>query len=148
MGKVTLSFFTLKLMFLEFSEQLGYGFPDSSVGKESACKAGDPPSIPGSGRSPGEGIDYSLQYSRGSLVAQLIKNPPALWVIWVGSMGWEEPLEKGTGYPLQYSGLENSMDYIAHGVTKSWMRLRNHISEIFLNNLIKGINIFMFIERI
>ena len=92
MGKVTLSFFTLKLMFLEFSEQLGYGFPDSSVGKESACKAGDPPSIPGSGRSPGEGIDYSLQYSWGSLVAQLIKNPPALWVIWVGSMGWEEPL--------------------------------------------------------
>ena len=70
--------------------------------------------IPGSGRSPGEGIDYSLQYSCGSLVAQLIKNPPATWVIWVGSMGWEEPLEKGTGYLLQYSGLENSMDYIVH----------------------------------
>ena len=54
-------------------------FPDSSVGKESACNAGDPSSIPGSGRSPGE----------------------------------------GKGYPLQYSGLENSMDYKVHGVAKS-----------------------------
>ena len=56
------------------------GLPDSSVGKESACNAGDLSSIPGSGRSPGE----------------------------------------GKGYPLQYSGLENSMDCIVHGVTKSW----------------------------
>ena len=49
-------------------------FPDSSVGKESACNAGDPGSIPGSGRSPGEGIGYPLQYSWASLVAQLVKN--------------------------------------------------------------------------
>ena len=55
------------------------GFPHSSVGKESSCNAGDPGSIPGSGRSPGEGI----------------------------------------GYPLQYSGLENSMDCIVHGVAKT-----------------------------
>ena len=59
------------------------GFPDNSVGKESACSAGDPDSIPGSGRSPGEGI----------------------------------------GYPLQYSGLENFMDCIVHGVAKSGTRL-------------------------
>ena len=59
------------------------GFPDKSVGKESACTAGDPGSIPGSGRSPGG----------------------------------------GKGYPLQYSGLENSMDYTVHGVTKSLSRL-------------------------
>ena len=61
------------------------GFPDSSVGKESSCNAGDHGSIPGSGRSTGEGI----------------------------------------GYPLQYCGLENSMDYMAifHGVTKSRTRL-------------------------
>ena len=59
------------------------GFPDSSIGKESACKAGDPISIPGLGRSPGE----------------------------------------GKGYPLQYSGLENSMDCIVHGVTKSQTQL-------------------------
>ena len=55
------------------------GLPDSSVGKESACNAGDPSSIPGSGRPAGEGI----------------------------------------GYPLQYSGLENSIDFIVHGVAKS-----------------------------
>ena len=53
------------------------GLPDSSVGKESACKAGEPSSIPGSGRPTGEGIGYPLQYSWASLVAQLVKNPPA-----------------------------------------------------------------------
>ena len=53
-------------------------FPDSSVGKESACKAGDPSSIPGLGRSPGEGIGYPLQYSWVSLVSQLVKNLPAV----------------------------------------------------------------------
>ena len=60
-------------------------FAESSVGNESACNAGDPGSISGSGRSAGEGI----------------------------------------GYPLQYSGLENSMDCIARGVTKSWIRMSN-----------------------
>ena len=73
-----------------------YGVPDSSVGKESACNAGDPDSILGSGRSPGEGIGYPLQYSWASLVAQLVKNPPAMRETWVRSLGWEEPLEKGT----------------------------------------------------
>ena len=58
---------------------IAQGFPDSSVGKESTCNAGDPSSIPGPGRSAVEGI----------------------------------------GYPLQYAGLENSMDYTVHGVTKS-----------------------------
>ena len=70
------------------------GFPDRSVGKESTCNAGDPSSIPGSGRSPGEGIGYPLQYSWVSLVVQLVKNPPAMWETWVPSLGWEEPLEK------------------------------------------------------
>ena len=59
------------------------GFPDSSVGKQSTCNAKDPGSIPESGRSPGE----------------------------------------GNGYPLQYFGLENSMDCIIHGVEKSWILL-------------------------
>jgi len=53
-------------------------FPHSSVGKESACNAGDPSLIPGSGTSAGEGIGYPLQYSWASLVAQLVKNPPAM----------------------------------------------------------------------
>ena len=61
------------------------GFPGNSAGKESACNSGDPSSIPGSGRSLGE----------------------------------------GKGYPLQYSGLENSTDCIVHGVSKSWARLSN-----------------------
>ena len=61
---------------------LGLGFPGSSTGKESACNAGDPSSIPGSGRSPGEGIGYLLQYSWASLVAQMVKNPPAMWETW------------------------------------------------------------------
>ena len=52
-------------------------FPGSSAGKESACNVGDPSSVPGSGRSAGEGISYLLQYSWASLLAQLVKNPPA-----------------------------------------------------------------------
>ena len=59
------------------------GFPGSSAGKESTCNAGDPSSIPGSGRSPREGIGYPFKYSWGSLVAQLVKNPPAMQETWV-----------------------------------------------------------------
>ena len=70
-------------------------FPDSSVGKESACNAGDPGSIPGSGRSAGEGIGYPLQDSWASLVAQVVKSPPAMRKTWLRSLGWEDPLEKG-----------------------------------------------------
>ena len=70
------------------------GLPDSSVVKESVCNAGDPGSIPGSGRTPGEGIGYPLQYSWTSLVVQLVKNPPAMRETWVQSLGWEDPLEK------------------------------------------------------
>ena len=51
--------------------------------------------IPGSGRSPGEGIGYPLQYSWASLVAQLVKNLPAMQETWVPSLDWEDPLEKG-----------------------------------------------------
>ena len=59
------------------------GFPGSSAGEESACNEGDPSLIPGSGRSPEEGIGYPLQYSWASLVAQMGKNPPAMWETWV-----------------------------------------------------------------
>ena len=74
---------------------LSMGFPDSSVGKESACNAGDPGSISGSGRPSGEGMGYPLQCSWASLVAQLVKNPPAMRKTWAQSLGWEDPLEKG-----------------------------------------------------
>ena len=72
-----------------------FGFPDSSVDQESACNTGDPGSIPGSGRSTGEGIGYPLLYSWASPVAQLVKNLPAMRDTWVQSLGWEDPLEKG-----------------------------------------------------
>ena len=80
------------MLFLKSEGQYFLGFPDSSVGKESTCNAGDPGSISGSGRSAGEGIGYPLQYSWASLVAQLVKNPPAVQKTWVQSLGWEEPL--------------------------------------------------------
>ena len=70
-------------------------FHHSSVGKESACNSGDPGSIPGLGKSTEEGIGYPLQYSWASLVAQLVKNLPAVQETWVRSLGWEDPLEKG-----------------------------------------------------
>ena len=68
------------------------GFPGGSEVKVSTCNAGDPGSIPGSGKSPGE----------------------------------------GKGYPLQYSGLENSMDYIVLGVAKSWTRLNDFTTSQFI----------------
>ena len=55
------------------------------------------------------------------LVSQLVKNLPAVREAWIQSLGWDDPLEKG--FPLQYSGLENSMDYIVHGVAKSRTQL-------------------------
>ena len=73
-------------------------------------------------------------------MAQLVRNLPAVQDTWVRSLGWEDALEKGTaGYPLQYSGLENSMDFIVHRVTKSQTRLSDfhlvlskYISTIFI----------------
>ena len=59
------------------------GFPHRSVGKESPYNAGDPSSILGSGRSAGERVGHPLQYSWASPVAQLVKNPPAMWETWV-----------------------------------------------------------------
>ena len=70
------------------------GFLGGSAGEESTCNAGDPSSIPGSGRFVGEGRGYPLQYSWASLVAQLIKNLPAMRETWVRSLGWEDSLEK------------------------------------------------------
>ena len=65
------------------------------AGKESACNAGDPISIPGSGRSPGERIGYPPQYSWASLMVQMVKNTPAMWETCIRSLGWEDPLEEG-----------------------------------------------------
>ena len=88
-----LPFFFLSLYFLFFLYCEEWS-PDSSVGKESACNAGDPGLISRSGRSAGEGIGYPLQRYWASLISQLIKNPPAMWETWIWSLGWKDPLEK------------------------------------------------------
>ena len=72
-----------------YTPRSGMGFPGSSVGKESACNAGDSGSILGLGRSTGEGIGYPLQYSWAYPVAQLVTNPPAMWETWVRSLVWK-----------------------------------------------------------
>ena len=85
-------------------------FPDSSVGKESACNAGDPGLIPGLGRCPGEGIGYLLQYSWAFLVAQLVKNQPAIgrpgFNPWVAKIPWRrERLPTPVFWPGEFQGL-------------------------------------------
>ena len=94
--------------------------------------------IPGLGRSTGEGIGYSLQYSWVSLVALLGKNPPAMQETWVLSLGWEDSLEK-------YSGLENSMNCIVHRVTKSRTLLSDlHFTSIGFSEKINRSLSFLF----
>ena len=95
------------------------GFPERSVGKQLICDAGDPSSIPGLGRSPGEGIGYPLQYSWASLVTQLVKNPPAVWETWAQSLGWEVPLEKGMATHSNILAWRIPWTTV-HGVAKSW----------------------------
>ena len=71
----------------------------------------------------GKGTGYPLQYSWASLVAQLVKNPPAMWETWVLSLGWEDPLEKGKA--THSSILAWRIPWTDHGVTKSQTRLRD-----------------------
>ena len=111
------------------------GFPGSSAVKESACNAGDPDSIPGSGRSSGKRIAYPLQYSWASLVAQLVKNPPAMKETWVRSLGWEDPLEKGTATHCSILAWRIPWN-IVHGVTKSQIMTCIHYYHIIQNNFI------------
>ena len=103
---------------------VNWGFSGRSADKEPACNAGDPGLIPGSGRSPGEGTDHPLQYSWASLMAQMVKNPPAMWETWVRFLGWEDPLEEGMETHFNILAWRIPMDGGAwratvHGVTKS-----------------------------
>ena len=103
-----------------------FSFPGSSLGKESTCNAGDPGSIPGLGRSPGEGIGYPIQYSWASLVAQMVKNLPAVRETWVRSQGWEDPLKEGMTSSILAWRIpmdRGAWQAIVHGVTKSQARL-------------------------
>ena len=82
--------------------------------------SGQPFPFPGDLPDPGvEPRSPALLPAWASLVTQLVKNLPATWETWVPSLGWEDSPGEEKGYPLQYSGLENSMDCIVHGVAKS-----------------------------
>ena len=95
----------------------------SSGGKESTCNAGDPDSIPGSGRATGEGIGYALWYSWASLVAQLITNPPAMLETWVQSLGWEDPWRMERVPPPVFWPGE------FHGLYSPWDSKESHTTE-------------------
>ena len=128
------------------------GFLCGSDSKESACNVGNLGSIPGLGRSPGEGNGYPLQYSGlensvdcivlgitkswtwlsdflwASLLAQMVKNPPVMWETWVRSLGWKDPLEEGMATHSSILAWKIPMDRGAwratmHGVSKSWTQL-------------------------
>ena len=96
--------------------------------KKPPAKAGDPGFIPGSGRSPEEGTGYSLQYPWASLVAQMVKNLPAMWETWVRSLGWEDALEEGMAAHPSILASRIPMDREAwwatvHGIAKSKTQL-------------------------
>ena len=87
-----------------------------------------PRPIPGLGNSPGEGIGYPLQYSWASLVAQMVKNLPAIWETWVQSLGWEDPLEEGMATHSSILAQRTAMDRgtwwaTVHGVIRSQTQL-------------------------
>ena len=113
-------------LYISVSLWLRHCFPDSSVGKESACNAGDLGSIPGLGRSAGEGIGYPLQYSWASLLAQMVKNLPRADLDLIP--GLEDPLEEGMTTHSSILAWRISMDRGAwrvtvHGVANSRTRL-------------------------
>ena len=92
--------------------------------------AGDSSSIPGLGRSPGEGIGYPLQYSWASLLAQMVKNLPAMRETWAQSLGWEDPLEEGKATHSTIFAWRIPIDRGAwratvHGIAKSQTQLSN-----------------------
>ena len=108
------------------------GFPGSSAGKESACNAGDSGLIPGLGRSPGEGIGYPLPYSWAFLVAQVVKNPPAM---------------QGSPWGRKESDTTERLSTTAHSTMKMFSFPKLHIYLLYLyelidSNIINGYNFF------
>ena len=105
-------------------------FPCGLAGKDSACNAREPGSVPGSGRSTGEGIGYPLQYSWASLLAQLVKNPPAMREPWVPSLGWEDPLEKGIAIHSSIPAWRIGSSSVRHDWVTSLVVFTNKTSNI------------------
>ena len=108
------------------------GFPDSSVGKESGCNAGDPGLIPGSRRSPGEGIGYPLQYSWASLVAQLVKNWPSMQETWVRKIPWRgKRLRAPVFWPGEFRGFYSPWGHKELDMTEQLsLSLQTKLSEV------------------
>ena len=107
-----------------------WGLLGGSVGKESTCNAGDPSLIPELWHSRGEGIGYSVQYSRASLTAYMVKNPAAMQETWVPSLGWWDPLKEGMATHSRILAWRIPMDREAwwaavRRVTMSWTQLNN-----------------------
>ena len=125
--------YTLHQKIMKILQVWMYTYQNSLVAqldKESTCKAGDPWLIPGSGRSPEEGIGYPLQYSWASLAAQVVKNPPGMQETSVQSLDWKDPLEAGMTTQSSILAWRIPMDRGAwratvHGVTKSETQLSN-----------------------
>ena len=102
-----------------------FGFPGSSTGKEYACNVGDSGLILESGSSSGERIGYPFQYSWAFLVAQMVKNLPAMQETWVRSLGWEDPLAEDMATYSSILAWRIPLDKgvwwaMVHEVTKSW----------------------------
>ena len=93
--------------------------------------------ILGSGRSAGEGTGCPFQYSWASLVAQLVKNLPAMWETWVQSLGWEDPLEKGTA--THSSILAWRILWTSPWGCKEWTRL----SDFHFQRSCYGLNVYV-----
>ena len=111
---------------LDMPLRIGVGFPGNSAGKVSTCNAGDPDLIPGLGRFPGEGIGYPLQYSRASLIAQAVKNPPSMPETWVHPWVGKIPLRKAWQLkPVFFPGESPWTEELGgvYGVTKGRTRL-------------------------
>ena len=109
---------------------LSKGFLDSSVAMQEI-----PSSIPGPGRSARAGIGSLLWYSWASLVAQLVKNLPAMQETWVRSLGWKDPLEKGKATHSSILAWRISLT-VVHAVTRSLTQLSNFHSLIAINNVV------------
>ena len=122
-------FFKLEFPFQKENTDYSNILLGNSAGKELACNAGEPNSIPGSGTSPGEGRGYPLQYSWASWAAQMVKNPPAMRQTWVQSLGWEPWKRAWKPTPVFLPGRvhrdSGAWWATVHGVAKSWTELND-----------------------
>ena len=113
---------------------LTLSFPGSSAGKESACNAGDPSSVPGSGRSSGDRIGYPHQYSWASLVAQMVKNLPAMWETWVqslsGNIPWRRAWQPTVVFLLGESPWTEEPGGLQSMGSQSWTRLSTQYNSL------------------